>query len=1225
MARLRLKLLGPVQVKWDSGQPPHFRSQRTMALLGYLAAERRAVARNTLVALFWPDDSDAAGLANLRRELHNLGQILPGCWQLDAHGVHFVPGAETQVDIDDLRCLVEDKKWPDAAAMLDGEFLEGVLLDDNAEFEAWLLGEQERRRQTAEQVLMQAARGEIQRGNAEAALGFLHRLLRFAPWNEEAHRWTMLLLAQDGRFADALRQYEQCRRLLRDELGVEPSAQTRELYEQLARGELPSIAEAQETAFRFAAELDDTPAPGAPPFKGLQSFEEADADLFVGREQLTTRLAGRLLESNGLIVVVGASGSGKSSLVRAGLIPALKASVPLTGGLLPQPDNSQWPICVITPTAKPLEALEACFTGEAGSPRLLLVDQFEELFTLCRDEDERRAFIDRLLALTALEAPALTLVVLVLRADFYASCAPYDGLREAVASQQEYIGPMSAADLRRAIEEPAGLGDWHFEPGLVELILHDVADEPGALPLLSHALLETWQRRRGRTLTFAGYSASGGVRGAITQTAERVYHRLTPEQQATAREIFLQLTELGEEADYPLVPDTRRRVTLDELVSRTGSETVYVLEQLVEARLITTAQDTAEVAHEALIREWPALRQWLTENREGLQVHRRLSRAARAWEEGGRDPGDYYRGGRLEIARKWAAENGGQLSVVERAFLDASQAQADADAAEQVESQKRLAQIEAERKSAARLRRLGVMLAVALALALVLGGLFFSQRQDALAKHEEALAAQGQARNAQATAEAYAGDLERARVLNERLRLVSESSAWLEESPPLALLLAVAAVRDLKGLESDDDAFASLELHLRNVISRTGGLPLTGHEALVTRLEFSPDGRWLATASGTDEIGTIRLWDVNDPERPPVMLEGHDARVVTLAFSPLSRNGTRLATGGNDGSLRLWDWGDLPSPIAGQELAKFESRVSTITFSPYGRWLVAGSEDGVVRLWDLGDVENNASPTQVAEWMAHEQGVSSSAFSPDKLTLATASWDGSAKLWALDDGTFAVPVTQVQNWKGARLIEFSPDGRWLAVANDTGIARLWQAPHLDSELHHELIHSPLLAEVARINALRFSPDNRWLITVGENSVARIWDLNTGELVTELAGHEGPIRDAVLIPDEGGLRVATSSQDRTVRLWNLGETDEPLILRGHEGSVGEVALSPDGQWLATGSGDRTARLWNLNELGRDLENMSLDDLIALPCARAGRDFTEEEWQRYFPAEPPKCTE
>ena len=305
-----------------------------------------------------------------------------------------------------------------------------------------------------------------------------------------------------------------------------------------------------------------------------------------------------------------------------------------------------------------------------GGERLLLaVDQFEELFTACKDLTERKQFIDNLLCAVAPETAGATILVITLRADFYQHCAQYENLRQALAQQQEYIGAMNAAELRQAIQKPAELGGWKLEDGLVDLLLRDVGEEPGALPLLSHALLETWKRRRGHTLTLAGYQAVGGVHGALAQTARHLYRSFSAEQQAVARRIFLRLTELGEGTQ-----DTRRRAALNELAS--GAEQPFqvqvVLQALAGARLVTTQQDCAEVAHEALIREWPTLRGWLDEDRDGLRVQRHLTQAAAEWERRGRDPGDLYRGARLAWAQERAGEHAASLSAAESEFLRAS-------------------------------------------------------------------------------------------------------------------------------------------------------------------------------------------------------------------------------------------------------------------------------------------------------------------------------------------------------------------------------------------------------------------------------------------------------------------------------------------------------------------------------------------------------------------------
>jgi formylglycine-generating enzyme required for sulfatase activity len=449
------------------------------------------------------------------------------------------------------------------------------------------------------------------------------------------------------------------------------------------------------------------------PYKGLDPFDEGDADLFFGRDRLTADLVAYLCDHR-LLAVVGASGSGKSSVVRAGVVPALRTGKHLTEGDRRPAGSECWPMPIITPTAHPLKELSARLTsdsesvtaqttliddmgsdarsldlyasrylarlGEGGSrPQrlLLIVDQFEELFTLCRDREERRAFVDNLLAAAAPDS--VTTVILTLRADFYAHCAQFDNLRQALESCQRYIGAMSEEELRQAIEAPAAQGGWDLEPGLVDLMLEDVAEEPGALPLLSHALLETWKRRSGRRLTLAGYQASGRVQGAIAETADSTLKALTPQQQAIARSIFLRLTELGEG-----VQATRRRVLREELAP--GPEVDTVLQTLQNARLVTTVREETrvesegesapstyvDVAHEALIREWPALREWLAEDREGLRIHRRLTDAAQEWARLSKDPGALYRGLRLEQTQDWAKDHASDLNELERAFLAAS-------------------------------------------------------------------------------------------------------------------------------------------------------------------------------------------------------------------------------------------------------------------------------------------------------------------------------------------------------------------------------------------------------------------------------------------------------------------------------------------------------------------------------------------------------------------------
>ena len=458
-----------------------------------------------------------------------------------------------------------------------------------------------------------------------------------------------------------------------------------------------------------AKELENLPPEaGDPPFLGLQYFDEKDSSRFFGREELTARIIGRLHRTR-FLAIIGASGSGKSSVVRAGVIPSLRKGERLADGSLPPTDSGQWLYRVMTPTAHPMEALAAALATQASSLAMihdlqqelskdpgnmtlavrqllaqdgrkhlvLVIDQFEEIFTQCRSQDEGKAFIDNLLVAANLEDQQPITILITLRADFYAQVSHFDGLREVVSQHQEFIGAMSRNELLRAIVQPLAQDHWKIQEGLVEVMLDDVGYEPGALPLLSHAMLETWKRRRARTLTLSGYTEAGGVRGAIAFTAETVFRqRLTHEQQPIAQMIFIRLAELNEDSQ-----DTRRRAEFSELITRSTDEATIeaVLRILTDARLVTLdtlepgSVKIVEVAHEALIREWPTLREWLAQDRQGLILNRQLTQDTQEWFKLDHDPGILYRGARLEGLLAWANSHPDLLSLQEQEFLDASQ------------------------------------------------------------------------------------------------------------------------------------------------------------------------------------------------------------------------------------------------------------------------------------------------------------------------------------------------------------------------------------------------------------------------------------------------------------------------------------------------------------------------------------------------------------------------
>ncbi|WP_316764825.1 nSTAND1 domain-containing NTPase [Streptomyces herbicida] len=857
-------------------------------------------------------------------------------------------------------------------------------------------------------------------------------------------------------------------------------------------------------------DADDTDAP----YRGLTRFEPSDRHLFFGRDQLVAQLTKRV-EACRMVAVVGASGSGKSSLLRAGLLPSLQTQQ--------SPGCQLAALRILTPGPRPASTHSDALTAsqEAGDT-VVVVDQFEELFTLCSDPAERAAFLD--LLVSAVEPESRLRVVIAVRADFLSRCADHRPLAAALTDATFLLGPMGPAELRDAIVKPAAAAGLIVERTLTARIVEDIAEEPGGLPLMSHALLETWRRRKGRTLTLAAYEAAGGVHGALTHTAEELYTRLSPEQAEVARRMLLRLITPGEGAQ-----DTSHPAEHAELraLSANGrpTDTASVLEHLARARLVTLDGDMVHLAHEALITAWPRLQSWIDGARERLRVHRQLTEAARAWNALNQDTGALYRGTRLATAEECLTGFRAELTPAEAAFLDAS-----------------IAAREQEWRAAARTaRRIRALLAAVSALLLVASTaavVAFQQRSLARAGRDRAVAEQ----------------------------VVAEAGQLNATDPSLAARMYVAAHR----LRSDREAAVGL-LDTQNIALSS---VLSGHSQAVYAVAFSPDGHTLASAS---RDRTARLWDVRDPLHPRALgrpLTGHRDFVFSVSFS---RDGRTLATASQDRTVRLWNVSDPAHATAlGHPLTGTADAVASAAFSPDGRTVAAPGHDHMIRLWNVTD------PTHPQLWrkpLSNPDVVYAVAFRRDSKLMASVGNDHKVRLWDMSDPAHAKPLGQPLTGHTDTLlaVAFAPDGRTLATAGADHTIRLWD---VSDPRHPAALGQPLIGHAGFINWLAFSPDGRSLASASDDHTVRLWHLPRAVL----AGHLGSVTGIAFSRD--GRMLAGASAGR-VRLWDVREPEHGRQLSELPGQhlAIRVVFQPRGRLLASADGDGTVRLWDVSDPGR----------------------------------------
>ncbi|MET8825136.1 hypothetical protein ABZX40_12215 [Streptomyces sp. NPDC004610] len=1031
---------------------------------------------------------------------------------------------------------------------------------------------------------------------------------------------------------------------------------------------------------RWRAAVAESAEPAAPdgpdgtdsPYPGLARFETGDGDHFHGRDDLIAELVA-LTARRRVLAVVGASGSGKSSLLRAGLVPALRATR--------TPDGPA-AIRVVTPGAHPARTHAERFVphpGAGGGDTLVVVDQFEETFALCRDPAERERFVT--LLLSALDPANRLRVLIAVRADFYGRCAEHGPLAAALRDSTLLVGPMAAAQLREAVVRPAGARRLIVERALTARIVADVEGQPGGLPLMAHALREVWRRRTGKTLTLTAYEAIGGVDGAVAHTAETLYAGLGPAERTALRRLLLRLVTPGDGT-----ADTRRPADRAEL----GADpvTAEVLERLVRARLLTVDGDTVDLAHEALLVAWPRLGGWLTEDRERLRAHRRLTQAAGAWHELGRDDGALYRGVRLAEARELFGTPSGagpaELTGPEAAFLTASTA---------ADDRARRAATRAARRTRALLAGLAALLCLAAVAGLT------AWRQNEV----------GDRRQRETEARRVAALAETLRTGEPRTAMRLALASWhLADLPETRRALRAAAAqsdqdaftrpeggspydnepswlsrdgRTLTFVASDDrvvrwDVPSGRQLGELSLPGVTEGVfavgpdgrllahrSADGRELLITDLtagttrsittatgadtdvEFGPDGDSLLlrrTLPDTDGRAELEVWDLT---RRRLLLR-HDGYLGHGPIPVLAPGADRFAWCSEGDALLVLDiaTGDPLALSVPRATERLLCGAGDLVFTSDGDGLAAATDEGVVT-WDLA-AHRERPRLPVAG------GVREVTFAgPYALTSRT----GELALWRTDtpappDGAPREPVfTQPlagavvddlrldlpagvlrhraggQNevirtvslqgltgasWHPERADPGKPGESGDVVAVQPGTGRTLT---LEGDLVGGGIDIPqrVVSGEDLLAAGAFSADGELLAVSDLHGRLTLWDIRTRRRLAVLHMDSNNLhRRALAFSPDGGL-LAASAADGSVLVWETASPElAPTVLPVGDGPVRALRVDRDGR-LTVDTPHLTARTRELTP----------ERAAARLCVRAGGGPDEVEWSQYLPGSGP----
>ena len=890
------------------------------------------------------------------------------------------------------------------------------------------------------------------------------------------------------------------------------------------------------------------------PYRGLFHFGPGDAEYFFGRKSFIKTLF-QATQTRNFIPLLGASGSGKSSVVFAGLVPKLQ-------------QESHWQFTHFRPGSDPFHALALALVplyttnlneterlaqarqlanylrdGDISladvvaqiqhnypSERVLVIaDQFEELYTLCPDETIRRNFLDKLTT-SPFERVGMVLV-LTMRADFLGNALSYRPFADVLQNTDLKLGPMNREELTEVIEKPAQKLGVTFEAGLVERILDDVESEPGNLPLLEFALTELWQRRQGQQLTHLAYTEIGQVQGALARHANEEYDKLSEAQREQMRRIFIQLVRPGEGTE-----DTRRLATKAEL----GAVNWALVKQLADARLVVTSRseeaqvETVEVVHEALIRNWGELRGWMDTDRVFRAWQERLRGAMGQWQKTQGDEGSWLRGAALAEAEEQLKQRPEDISQSEQDFIRQS-----------LQERERIKQAEAARRRR-EIRTAWGIAAGSLVAVVVSTGLGLM----ALQKTQQAELNLANARG------------------------FSSLSLFDKGKELEAFVEAIKAGKILQKQQASDTKVTNALQELLNRKSERNRLE--GHGSYVHSVNFSRDGKTLV--SGSDD-NTIILWNVETGQKLHT-LKGHNGPVYSVNFSP---DGKTLVSGSDDKTIKLWN---VEKPQEIHTLKGHDDRVRSVNFSHDGKTLVSGSDDKTIILWDV------KTGKKIHTFEGHNGLVRSVNFSPNGETLVSGSWDGTIKLWNVKTGKEIPTFHGFQGHDGrVRSVNFSPDGKTLVSGSDDGTIKLWdvktgkEIPTFHGFQGHD----------GRVRSVNFSPNGETLVSGSYDKTIKLWDVKTGKEIHTFEGHDGPVRSVNFSPN--GKTLVSGSDDKTIKLWDVETGQEIRTLHGHDSRVRSVNFSPNGKTLVSGSWDNTIKLWKVET---DSNLLNLDALMERSC-------------------------